>query len=86
LEVLQHLLVQNLHTYRREFHTLSDDEMMIQVNQFDGKMNKLWPLFDEVDFCEMGIEKVCKNLDIYQKHNQTLSLQHLAKKYDLSEI
>ena len=60
--------------------------MLILVNQFDGKMNRLLLLFDEVDFWDMDIEKVCKNLDTSQKHNQILFLQHLAKKYDLSEI
>jgi hypothetical protein len=80
LEVLQHLLVQNLPICRRELHISCDDEMMTQANQFDGKTNKLLQLSDEVDSWEMDIEKVCKNSDISQKHNLILFLQHLVKK------
>jgi hypothetical protein len=80
LEVLQHLLVQNLPICKKELHISCDDEMTIQVNQFDGKMNKPLLPSDEEDSWEMDMEKVCKSSDISQKHSLILSLQHLVKK------
>jgi hypothetical protein len=80
LVVLLHLLVQNLLICKKELHISCDDEILIQVNQFDGKMNKLLLPSDEEDSWEMDMEKVCKNSDISQKHSLILSLQHLVKK------
>jgi hypothetical protein len=57
--------------------------MMKIVDELVGKMNKLWQLYDEVDFDEKDMVNDCKNSDIYLKHSQILYLQHLVRKFDL---
>ncbi|OQB40234.1 MAG: hypothetical protein BWY04_01407 [candidate division CPR1 bacterium ADurb.Bin160] len=49
-------------------------------------MNKLWQRYDDEGLRESDIENDYRNLAIFQKHNQTLCLQHLAKKYDFWEL
>lgn len=60
--------------------------MIAIVNEFDGKMNKLWQLFDDEDFHEIDMENDYKNLDIFLKLNLILFSLRIVKKYDLSEI